>query len=214
MKRKSQASSTLSRICNTVKEQRRLQHGDSPKAMADFWLCQKAGQRVGRIVMKCSQCGSTENKVIESRDVADGEAVRRRRECLNCGYRFTTYERVERPNLVVVKRDGTRQMFSREKLLAGLQHACEKTSVSNMQQEALVAKIERELYGRGEPEVSSKDIGELVMKELPKLSEVAYVRFASVYRHFRDITGFERELSKIRKAKDVGKPAEPKSSSK
>jgi transcriptional repressor NrdR len=155
--------------------------------------------------MKCSHCGSTDNKVIESRDVADGEAVRRRRECLNCGHRFTTYERVERPNLVIVKRDGTRQMFSREKLFSGLQHACEKTSVSSMQLDALVAKIERELYGRGEPEVLSKDIGELVMKELPKLSEVAYVRFASVYRHFRDITGFERELTKIRKAKDAEK---------
>jgi transcriptional repressor NrdR len=155
--------------------------------------------------MKCSQCQSTDNKVIESRDVADGEAVRRRRECLTCGYRFTTYERIERPNLVVVKRDGTRQMFAREKLLTGLQHACEKTSVSSMQLDTLVAKIERELYGRGEPEISSKDIGELVMKELPKLSEVAYVRFASVYRHFRDITGFERELTKIRKAKDAEK---------
>jgi transcriptional repressor NrdR len=164
--------------------------------------------------MKCSQCGSTDNKVIESRDVADGEAVRRRRECLKCCYRFTTYERVERPNLAVVKRDGTREMFSGEKLLAGLQHACEKTPVTNMQQEALVAKIERELYGRGEPEVSSKDIGELIMKELPKLSEVAYVRFASVYRHFRDITGFERELSKIRKAKDEEKTKDLKPSAK
>lgn len=155
--------------------------------------------------MKCHQCQSTDNKVIESRDVADCEAIRRRRECLNCDYRFTTYERVERPNLTVVKRDGTRQLFSREKLLAGLQHACEKTSVTNMQLEAFVAKIERELYGRGEPEVSSVDIGEMVMEALPKLSEVAYVRFASVYRHFKDITGFERELSKIRQAKETSK---------
>lgn len=151
--------------------------------------------------MKCHHCGSTASKVVESRDVADNEAIRRRRECLKCGHRFTTYERVERPSLVVVKRNGTRQMFSREKLLAGLQRACEKTPVTNMQLEALVAKIERELYGRGEPEVKSSDVGELIMQELPKLSEVAYVRFASVYRHFRDITGFERELSKIRKAK-------------
>ena len=104
--------------------------------------------------MKCHQCGSTDNKVIESRDVAEGEAVRRRRQCLNCDYRFTTYERVERPNLVVVKKDGTRQMFSREKLLEGLQHACEKTSVTNLQLESLVATIEREIYGRGEPEIS------------------------------------------------------------
>ncbi len=151
--------------------------------------------------MKCHHCQSTENKVIESRDVADGEAIRRRRQCLKCGHRFTTYERLERPSLVVVKRNGTRQLFSREKLLAGLQHACEKTSVSNLQLETFVASIERELYGRGEPEVSSTDIGELVMQGLPQLSEVAYVRFASVYRKFRDITGFERELSKIREAK-------------
>lgn len=155
--------------------------------------------------MKCHNCGSTANKVIESRDVADNEAIRRRRECLKCGYRFTTYERVERPSLAVVKRNGTRQMFSREKLLGGLQRACEKTPVTNMQLEALVAKIERELYGRGEPEVKSSDIGGLVMQQLPKYSEVAYVRFASVYRHFRDITGFERELSKIRQAKSAKK---------
>jgi transcriptional repressor NrdR len=155
--------------------------------------------------MKCHNCQFTDNKVIESRDVAEGEAIRRRRQCLKCGYRFTTYERLERPSLAVVKRDGTRQMFSRQKLLTGLQHACEKTPVTTMQLENLVAKIERELYGRGEPEVKSSDVGELVMRELPKLSEVAYVRFASVYRHFRDITGFERELSRIRKAKSAEK---------
>jgi len=152
--------------------------------------------------VKCSNCQSVDSKVIESRDVADGEAIRRRRECLKCGYRFTTYERIERPTLVVVKRNGNRQLFSREKLLSGLQHACEKTTVTNMQLEAFVADIEREIYGRGEPEVASVDIGEIVMKALPGLNEVAYVRFASVYRHFKDITGFERELSKMRRAKE------------
>ncbi|MEX2006772.1 MAG: transcriptional regulator NrdR [Candidatus Saccharimonadales bacterium] len=151
--------------------------------------------------MKCHNCQSTDSKVIESRDVADGEATRRRRQCLNCGNRFTTYERLERPSLVVVKRDGTRQLFSRDKLQAGLQQATEKTSVTHQQLEGFVASIERELYGRGEPEVSSVDIGELVMAGLPALSEVAYVRFASVYRKFRDITGFERELSRIRQGK-------------
>ncbi|HVO86149.1 MAG TPA: transcriptional regulator NrdR [Candidatus Binatia bacterium] len=151
--------------------------------------------------MKCHHCGSCDNKVIESRDVADGEAIRRRRQCLKCEHRFTTYERLERPSLVVVKRDGTRQLFSREKLMDGLQHACEKTNVTSLQLESFVAKVERELYERGEPEVSSKDIGELVMTELPGLSEVAYVRFASVYRSFKDITGFEKELSKIRESK-------------
>lgn len=151
--------------------------------------------------MKCHHCGSCENKVIESRDVADGEAIRRRRECLACGHRFTTYERLERPSLVVIKKDGTRQLFSRDKLLAGLQHACEKTSVTNSQLESFVAQIERALYERGEPEVSSVNIGEMVMAGLPKLSEVAYVRFASVYRNFKDITGFEKELSRIRETR-------------
>ena len=151
--------------------------------------------------MKCQQCGSVDSKVIESRDVAGGDAIRRRRECLKCGYRFTTYERVERPNLVVIKRDGTRELFNRHKLLSGLQHATEKTTVSAPALDAFVADIERELYARGEPEISSEQIGNLVMNELPKLNEVAYVRFASVYRNFRDISSFERELSKIRKSK-------------
>lgn len=156
--------------------------------------------------MKCQRCGSLDNKVVESRDVADNDAIRRRRECLNCGYRFTTYERLERPTLVVIKRDGNRQLFSREKLLKGLQHSTEKTAVTNLQLESFVAQIERDLYGRGEPEVSSTDIGELVMAGLPKLNEVAYVRFASVYRKFRDISSFEKELTKIRK----NKTAKPK----
>jgi len=151
--------------------------------------------------VKCHHCGSCDNKVIESRDVADGEAIRRRRECLECGHRFTTYERLERPTLVVVKRNGTRQLFSREKLLAGLQHASEKTAVSNMQLENFVAKIERAMYERGDPEIPSTDIGEMVMEGLRDMNEVAYVRFASVYRHFKDITGFEQELSRMREGK-------------
>lgn len=155
--------------------------------------------------MKCHQCQSVESKVIESRDVADGEAIRRRRECLKCQHRFTTYERVERPNLVVVKRGGTRQLFNREKLLAGLQRAAEKTPVTNMQLEAFVADIEREIYAKGEPEISSTDIGELLMDRLQSLNEVAYVRFASVYRNFKDIASFEHELSQIRRRKDQEK---------
>lgn len=164
--------------------------------------------------MTCQQCGHKDNKVVESRDVAEGEAIRRRRECLNCGYRFTTYERLERPSLVVVKRDGTRELFSREKLLNGLAHSTEKTSVTNVQLENFVAGIERELYGRGEPEVSSVKIGELVMEGLPKISEVAYVRFASVYRKFRDISSFERELSKIRQGKSGARKPRKKTSKK
>lgn len=163
--------------------------------------------------MKCQHCGSLDNKVVESRDVAGGDAIRRRRECLACGYRFTTYERLERPSLAVIKRDGTRELFSREKLLKGLLAACEKTSVTSLQLENFMAGIERELYGRGEPEVSSVDIGELVMEGLPKLNEVAYVRFASVYRKFRDISSFERELSRIRESK-VPKEAAKKATAK
>ncbi|MFZ1249223.1 MAG: transcriptional regulator NrdR [Candidatus Saccharimonadales bacterium] len=151
--------------------------------------------------MKCSQCNGDDTKVIESRDVSEGQSVRRRRACLLCGYRFTTYERVERPQLVVVKNDGTRQMFNRQKLLAGLFRACEKTSVTSMQLEKVVQQIEQELYACADSEVKSGRIGEMVMDHLSKLDEVAYVRFASVYRRFTDIASFEHELSRIRKNK-------------
>ncbi len=151
--------------------------------------------------MKCGQCNSDDTKVIESRDVEASHAVRRRRACIACGYRFTTYERVERPQLVVVKNDGTRQLFSRSKLLAGLYRACEKTPVTNLQLEELVSSVEQQLYACAEPEILSGRIGELVMERLPELNEVAYVRFASVYRRFKDIASFERELSRIREHK-------------
>lgn len=148
--------------------------------------------------MKCSQCGVEDTKVIESRDVAEGQAVRRRRACISCEYRFTTYERVERPQLIVVKNDGTRQLFNRDKLLGGLYSACEKTPVSSMQLDKLVSSIEQDLAACAESEVSSRKIGEMVMERLAELNEVAYVRFASVYRRFTDIASFERELLKIR----------------
>ena len=148
--------------------------------------------------MKCSQCQFLDSKVIESRDVADGQAIRRRRECIGCQHRFTTYERVERPNLVGIKSDGTRPLFSREKMLAGLQRACDKTIVTNMQLEAFVADIERDLYAKGDPEVTTSDIGEMIMDRLAALDQVAYERFASVYRRFKDIASFEQELSRIR----------------
>lgn len=151
--------------------------------------------------MKCSQCSGDDTKVIESRDVADGQAVRRRRACVLCEYRFTTYERIERPQLIVVKNDGTRQLFNRQKLLAGLYHACEKTPVSSMQLEQLVSNVEQQLYACADSEVPSGKIGELVMEGLSRIDEVAYVRFASVYRRFKDIASFERELSQIRERK-------------
>ncbi len=151
--------------------------------------------------MKCSQCGCDDTKVIESRDASEGQAIRRRRSCPDCGYRFTTYERVERPQLIVIKNDGNRELFNREKLLAGLYRACEKTPVTNLQLEALVADIEQNLYSCGEPEVATTRLGEMIMERLAIMNEVAYVRFASVYRRFTDIAGFERALSQIRERK-------------
>ncbi|MEZ6330615.1 MAG: transcriptional regulator NrdR [Candidatus Saccharimonadales bacterium] len=157
--------------------------------------------------MKCHNCNFADTTVIESREVADGESTRRRRKCPHCDARFTTYERRERPQLVVIKQDNSRQLFDRNKLLAGLHRACEKTPVTNLQLEQLVANIENKLASQGDPEVSSRAIGELVMTELANLSEVAYVRFASVYRRFDDITGFEAELAQIRAKKNVADTA-------
>jgi len=151
--------------------------------------------------MKCGQCGREDTKVIESREAGDAQAIRRRRACPDCGYRFTTYERLERPQLIVIKNDSTRQLFSREKLLGGLYRACEKTPVTSLQLEALVSDIEQSLYACGDSEIPSSKIGEMVMERLSILNEVAYVRFASVYRRFSDIAGFERELSQIRQRK-------------
>jgi transcriptional repressor NrdR len=153
--------------------------------------------------MKCSQCATADTKVIESRDVAEGEAIRRRRECTICHYRFTTYERVERPPLIVIKNNGTREIFNRDKLLAGLYRATQKTSVTNIQLEQLLSKVEERLYACGEAEIASSKIGDYVMDELATLNEVAYVRFASVYRRFKDIASFERELSQIRERKGI-----------
>lgn len=151
--------------------------------------------------MKCYECHSEDTKVIESRDVADGEAIRRRRMCPDCKNRFTTYERLERPQLVIVKNDGVRELFNRQKLLSGLLRASEKTTLTSLQLDRVVADIERELHACGEPEVKSARIGDLVMERLAMLDEVAYVRFASVYRRFTDIAGFERELTHIKQQK-------------
>lgn len=151
--------------------------------------------------MRCSQCHYEDTKVIESRDAGDAQAIRRRRACPKCGYRFTTYERIERPQLIVVKKDGTRELFNREKLLAGLYRACEKTPVTGLQLERLVADVEQQLHAGDSSEVGSTKIGELVMDRLAPLNEVAYVRFASVYRRFKDIAGFEKTLTQIRQLK-------------
>ncbi|MCA9333111.1 transcriptional regulator NrdR, partial [Candidatus Saccharibacteria bacterium] len=123
------------------------------------------------------------------------------RECTNCQYRFTTYERLEHPQIIVVKNNGNRELFNRDKLLAGLYRACEKTPVTSMQLEHLVSSIEQEIYACGDQEVLSNKVGDMVMDRLAKLNEVAYVRFASVYRRFKDIAGFERELMQIKERK-------------
>lgn len=151
--------------------------------------------------MNCNQCQASDTKVIESREAGGGEAIRRRRECSSCNNRFTTYERIERPQLIVVKNNNVRELFSRDKIMAGLYRACEKTPVTSVQIEQLVSEVEDQLYACGDSEVKSSRIGELLMEKLAELNEVAYVRFASVYRRFKDISSFERELSDIRRRK-------------
>lgn len=151
--------------------------------------------------MKCPFCGYDDSKVVDSRPTDEGTSIRRRRECLKCLKRFTTYETVERMPLMLVKRDGTRQVYDRQKLLNGLMKACEKRPVSLAQLEQIVDNVEQKVFGTLESEVSSKTIGELVMEQLRKVDEVAYVRFASVYRQFKDINTFMSELNKLLEGK-------------
>ena len=147
--------------------------------------------------MKCPFCGYTDSKVIDSRPAEDGTTIRRRRECLDCQKRFTTYEIIERMPLVVIKRDGSRESFDKVKIINGVIRACEKRPVTMTQIESLANDIELELRGRLESEVKSEVIGEMVMVRLKDLDEVAYVRFASVYRSFKDINTFMEELTKL-----------------
>lgn len=151
--------------------------------------------------MNCSHCHAADTKVIESREAGGGESIRRRRMCVSCNHRFTTYERIERPQLIVVKSNNVRELFNRDKLLAGMYRACEKTSVTSVQLEQLVSEVEQQLYECSDSEVPTTKIGEIVMDKLAALDEVAYVRFASVYRRFKDIASFEKELSDIRRRK-------------
>lgn len=148
--------------------------------------------------MKCPNCQHCESKVIESRDVALGESIRRRRECLACQHRYTTYERLERPAVVVVKKDGTRQLYDRAKLVAGLQKATEKTNINAEQFDDLVSKIEKSVYDEADADITSHKIGTITMQALAEVNQVAYVRFASVYRSFTDIESFEQELARIK----------------
>lgn len=149
--------------------------------------------------MKCPYCGNEENKVVDSRPVQDGRAVRRRRECLGCNERFTTYEYIEAVSLTVVKSDERREPFDRQKVAHGIKLACNKRPVSGKKIEAMVSEIEAQLNELSRNEVTSKYIGELVMEKLKEVDQIAYVRFASVYRKFADTTEFLEELSKLLK---------------
>ena len=149
--------------------------------------------------MRCPYCGSLNDKVIESRTMANGESIRRRRECINCGYRFTSYERIEEKPFMVVKRDGRRQPFDRTKLEKGIDRALEKRPVSASMVEILVNEIEDEAIMRGKTsrEISTTELGELVLERLNKIDKVAYIRFASVYKHFENLDEFINEVNKL-----------------
>lgn len=156
--------------------------------------------------MKCPFCGYKEDKVVDSRATAEESAVRRRRECLKCGKRFTTYEYIEDFSLMVIKKDNRREPFDRKKLLAGIIKACEKRPVSRERMEDIATSVERAIQRRSDREVSTRDIGELIMEKLRLLDDVAYVRFASVYRQFKDVSQFMKELkSMLDKEKRKGK---------
>ncbi|MEG1547812.1 MAG: transcriptional regulator NrdR [Clostridia bacterium] len=144
--------------------------------------------------MKCRYCPSCESKVVDSRPTDDGMAIRRRRECISCGKRFTTYEKIEEIPIMVVKKDGRREAFDSEKILSGVRKACEKRPISAVEQDKLVDDVVREVFNSLDQEIPSQAIGEMVMTRLKELDEVAYVRFASVYRQFKDINTFMAEL--------------------
>lgn len=147
--------------------------------------------------MKCPYCGSKDTEVVETRDSEDLETIRRRRECLKCNKRFTTYERIENVNLIVIKKDGKREQFDRDKLKAGIIRSCEKTTVSLELIEKIVTEIERELRNADSVEVESKKVGQLVSARLKTLDKVAYIRFSSVFKQFVDVEDFEKEVKKL-----------------
>jgi len=147
--------------------------------------------------MKCPFCETIEDKVLESREIEEGKAVRRRRECVSCRGRFTSYERVEEKPILVIKRDGRREQFSREKIRAGILRACEKRPVSIETIDKMVDEVEREIHREDGREVLSSKVGEMVMEMLPAVDKIAYIRFASVYRKFEDLSEFIREVKEI-----------------
>ena len=152
--------------------------------------------------MKCPYCGRLGDKVVDSRESREGEVIRRRRECLECGKRFTSYERIDEIPYMVVKKDGSRERFDRQKVIHGLLKACEKRPISVAALEGIADRVESSVQERPEKEIATADIGGFVMEELKGLDKVAYVRFASVYRHFRDIGEFMSELNNLLNVKD------------
>lgn len=151
--------------------------------------------------MKCPFCGHFDSKVIDTRPTEEGSTIRRRRECLNCNKRFTTYEKIEQTPIMVVKKDGNRQVFDREKIINGMIKSCEKRPVSVVEIEHSADNIEKQIQNSMKKEISSLEIGEMVMRELKELDDVSYVRFASVYREFKDLQSFIDELESIVKKK-------------
>ena len=147
--------------------------------------------------MRCQYCNCTESKVIDSRPTEEGNSIRRRRECVRCGRRFTTYEKIELLPLMVVKRDGRREAFDVQKIKSGVMHACDNLPISMQQIDGMVSRIEQAAYSSMEGEIPSQKIGDMVMSELKQLNEVAYVRFAAVYRKFTDLGTFMEELQKL-----------------
>lgn len=151
--------------------------------------------------MRCLKCGCQEDKVIDSRSSRDGSTIRRRRECLRCGYRFTTYEEIQHDGIMVIKRDGRRETFSKDKLLSSLRKACQKRPVSAIEIEELASGITAQIIKNYDTEVPFKDVGELVMHGLRELDKVAYVRYASIYRRFEEATEFVQEVKKLEERK-------------
>ncbi|NLG58037.1 MAG: transcriptional repressor NrdR [Clostridiales bacterium] len=158
--------------------------------------------------MKCQYCNSEDSRVVDSRPTDDGTSIRRRRECIACGKRFTTYEKVETIHLLVIKKDQTRELFNRDKIRAGIIHACHKRPVAAQDIERIVTQVEQFAYNSMQQEITTNQIGEMVMEALRELDEVAYIRFASVYRQFTDIPTFMHEISRLMKEnRDKDSPA-------
>ena len=160
--------------------------------------------------MKCPFCGFLEDKVVDSREAKDGGSIRRRRECLECGRRFTSYERIDEIPYMVVKKDGRREIFDRGKVMSGLLRACEKRPISSSQLESIVDEVEKSVQDTSDRELSTNDLGKVIMRRLKALDKVAYVRFASVYLEFEDVSEFMSELKNLVRARDRISKRKPK----